>query len=133
MVYFNTKDESFGINSAAENFQNTISQILQNIEGVIIISDILIFGISQQEHNLAINKTKCVFNVPQINFFGFFFSQDGIYPDLIKVNSIVTLKSPENATELRNFLGMNNYVGKLLPNLAEKSSNLREHYLELDN
>ncbi|KAK9712533.1 hypothetical protein QE152_g24868 [Popillia japonica] len=48
---FRYKRLNFGINSAAEIFRRTIKQILADIPNVINISDILIFGKNEQEHN----------------------------------------------------------------------------------
>lgn len=138
---FRYKRLSFGINSASEIFQNTISNVLQNITGVINISDdILVYGKTQSEHdtvlqkvlqrlqnnNLTINTNKCIFNTAKVKFFGYVFSNEGVHPDPSKVNSIINLKSPETAAEVRSFLGMINYVGKFLPNLSENTQLLRE-------
>lgn len=74
---FRYKRLNFGINAAAEIFQDTIRQVLVNISGVINVSDdILIFGRTKQEHDkalkevlgrlkqsgLTINEKKCFFN-----------------------------------------------------------------------
>lgn len=90
---FRYKRLSFGINSAAEIFQNTIRQVLQNINGVINISDdILIYGKTKQDHdvaleqvletlkqsNLTINKRKCIFSTSRVKFFGYVFSEEGV-------------------------------------------------------
>lgn len=138
---FRYKRLSFGINSASEIFQNTISNVLQNITGVINISDdILVYGKTQQEHdavlqkvlqrlqdnNLTVNTNKCIFNTTKIKFFGYVFSNEGVHPDPSKVNSIINLKSPETVAEVKSFLGMINYVGKFLPNLSENTQLLRE-------
>ena len=70
---------SFGINSAAEIFQNAIQIALEGLEGVRNISDdIIVFGCNQQEHDqrleatfktlqekhLTVNKDKCELNKP---------------------------------------------------------------------
>lgn len=132
---------SFGINASAEIFQNTISQILSNIPGVINLSDdILIYGNTVYQHNksldmvltrlnernLTINREKCIFSATKINFFGYIFSKDGIHPDPKKINSIINLPKPANPTEVRSLLGMINYIGKFLPNLAENTKMLRD-------
>ena len=55
-----------------------------------------------------------------------FFSNEGIQPDPSKVSSINNLKRPDSPAEVRSFLGMINYVGKFLPNLAENTKILRD-------
>ena len=98
---------SFGINSAAEVFQNAIREALNGIEGVINISDdILIYGRTQQEHDrnlrmcferlrekgLTLNSTKCVFNKSSLDFFGFTFTKDGMKVDDKKVSGVMNLQ-----------------------------------------
>ncbi|KAG5892037.1 hypothetical protein JTB14_029667 [Gonioctena quinquepunctata] len=129
---------NFGINAAAEIFQNTIRQVLVNIPGVINLSeDILIFGKSLSDHNkslgavlialensnLTINVSKCIFSTTKIKFLGFVFSKD---PDPEKVQSFTNLQPPNNLSKVRSLLGMLNYVEKFLPNLAENTKILRD-------
>lgn len=102
---FRYKRLIFGINAAAEIFQNTIRQVISNITGVINVSDdILIFGKNQQEHNkalyevlnrlskhgLTINANKCQFNENSINYFGYVFSSTGVSPDPKKYRHLLT-------------------------------------------
>ena len=50
---------SFGINSAAEIFHNTIRELLQDLPGVRNISDdIIVFAINVQEHDKLNNQVK---------------------------------------------------------------------------
>ncbi|KAK9752634.1 Reverse transcriptase (RNA-dependent DNA polymerase) [Popillia japonica] len=51
------KKLNFGINAAAEIFQDTVRQVLVGIAGVINVSDdILVFGKSQEEHDVALES-----------------------------------------------------------------------------
>ena len=76
---------NFGVTSAAEIFQNHIAELLSDIPNCMNISDdILIFGKSQKEHDLALqkvfellrekqltlNRAKCEFNKDSIDFLG---------------------------------------------------------------
>ncbi|XP_033122752.1 uncharacterized protein LOC117121622 [Anneissia japonica] len=75
----------FGVNSAAEQFQNLIQSVLASLFGVINLSDdILVYGINSVEHNenlknfcqrlreknLTLNKRTCEFNKDTVEFFG---------------------------------------------------------------
>ena len=53
------------------------------------------------------------------------FSKDGISPDTSKVDAIKSLKQPENVKQLRSFLGMVNYSGRFINNLAKETEPLR--------
>ena len=74
---FHCKRLRFGMNSAAEIYQKSIEEVLQEIKGVRNISDdIIVFGKSQASHdaalqavfqkmrenNLTANPAKCLFN-----------------------------------------------------------------------
>jgi hypothetical protein len=71
----------FGVSSAAEIFQNTLSNALEGLDGVRNISDdIIVFGRNQEGHdkrlcklferlkerNLTLNQAKCEFNKDNI-------------------------------------------------------------------
>ncbi len=55
-----------------------------------------------------------------------FVLSDGIAPDPLKIKGIQAVPEPQNASELRSFLGMVNYCGRFIPDLATISSPLRE-------
>ena len=114
---FRYKRLNFGINSAAEVFQNTIHDILSDIPGVLNVSDdILVHAKTPEEHdvrlrlvlqrlkdkNLTINEKKCKFAKSSIEFFGNIFSDKGISPDPHKVDEITNFKTPQNAKELQS-------------------------------
>ena len=116
----------FGINSAAEVFQEAIHNALQGISGSINISDdIFGFGKNQREHDanlrntlkrlsekgLTLNRTKCELNVESVKHFGHIFSSKGVSASKAKVDSIRNMPSPTNVGELRSLLGMMNYCG----------------------
>lgn len=96
---------NFGINSAAEVFQNENRQVLVNIPNVINVSDdILIYAKSQDEHDkilekvlsrlqekgLTLNYEKCLFSVKKLTFFGYQFSEQGVKIDKKKNRSVYT-------------------------------------------
>ena len=59
-------------------------------------------------------------------FLGHKVTANGIFPDPEKVEAIVKMKEPSDKKELQRFLGMINYVGKFIPNLAEHTAPLRK-------
>ena len=108
----------FGISSAPAIFQKTMDVILQGIPHVCCyIDDILVTGVNQQEHlqnleevlrrleqnNLRIKKPKYA---------------QGLHTLPSKVEAILRAPDPENLQQLRSFLGLLNYYGKFIPNLA---------------
>lgn len=132
---------SFGISSAAEVFQNTLSTALEGLRGVRNISDdIIVFGENQLEHDknleavfkrlsertLTLNKDKCEFNKSQLEVYGYVFGANGISADPRKVDAIKTAEIPKNVSEVRSFLGMTNYVKRFIPNYSTITAPLRD-------
>ncbi|XP_065943746.1 uncharacterized protein [Magallana gigas] len=82
----------FGITSAPEIFQRKMTDLLRGIEGVEVIID------DTGKH--ARNMT------------------GGIQPSSSRVDAIRQIETPTNLTELRRFIGMVNYLGRFIPDLA---------------
>ena len=130
----------FGINSAPEVYQHVIQQTLQGCEGVANISDdIIVHGRSTEEHNkrlqqvlerlkeknLTLNAEKCKFHMTQLVFVGLVLTDKGIGPTEVKVRAIVDAREPQNASEVRSFLGLANYNARFIPDFATVAEPLR--------
>ncbi|XP_065066035.1 uncharacterized protein K02A2.6-like [Rhopilema esculentum] len=109
----------FGVNSAAEIFQNTISQTIQDISNAKNMSDdVIIWGKTLEEHNTALEKVlqrfeekgitlnegKCRFNKTRLQFYGLVFSKEGVSPDPSLVQDFVNTQPPKNVSEVRSLL-----------------------------
>ena len=123
----------FGITSAPEIFQSLMSDLLKNREGCeAIMDDIIVYGKSAEEHDenlqntfevikesgLKLNKEKCEIKKNKLTYFGHVLSAEGVSPDPEKVKAITDLEAPTNVPELRRLIGMINYLGRFIPNLA---------------
>ncbi|XP_064488499.1 uncharacterized protein K02A2.6-like [Ornithodoros turicata] len=130
----------FGVNAAAEIFQDAIRQVLPDEDGIINVSDdILVSGRTIQEHDrrlrlvlkrledagLTLNEKKCVIGTRVLKFFGHVFSAEGVSVDPDKVAAVAEMTPPRNPTEVRSLLGMVNYCGRFIPRLAELVEPLR--------
>ena len=130
----------FGISSAPEIYQHTIQNVLTGIEGVNNISDdIIIHGKTEEEHDkrlrevmdrlktrgLTVNKEKLELKMNRLTFMGHVLSTEGITPTKSRVEAIMNARCPETASEVRSFLGLVNYCGKFIPNLATVAEPLR--------
>lgn len=76
--------------------------------------------------NVALNDSKCIYGVTELKFLGHILSADGVKPDTDKLESIRNFREPKTAEETRSFLGLVNYVGKFIPNLATLTDPLRQ-------
>lgn len=123
----------FGITSAPEIFQRETCILLRGHKGtVVVMDDILVYGKDQDERDrnlkavlqtikasgLKLNREKCRFSKSELQYFGHIISKDGIKPDPGKGNAISDMQSPENVTQVRQWLGMVNYLGRFLPELS---------------
>jgi len=131
----------FGISSAPEIFQRTMSTILEGLDGVIChMDDVLIHGSDVTEHNtrvravlkriveagLTLNADKCEFGMTETKFLGHIVGANGIKADPAKVKAIIDLPPPRNVTELQRLQGMTNQLARFLPNLSSLNEPLRQ-------
>ena len=131
---------SFGVNSAPELYQHIIQQVVSGCEGVHNIhDDIIVHGSSMEEHDarlhkalehlreegLTLNQEKCVFRMSELTFMGYLLSSKGIGPTESRVEAVRNAKEPQNAGEVRSFLGLVNFSARFIPNLATKTEPLR--------
>ncbi|GMF24146.1 unnamed protein product [Phytophthora lilii] len=71
-----------------------------------------------RDNKLYANLKKCVFCAPEIPVLGCYVSKDGVRADPEKVSSICSWPTPKNQTELRQWLGLANYLHKYTKNYA---------------
>ena len=131
----------FGTASAPKVFQNIMSHLFDDIEGVeVIVDDLVVWGEKTEQHdvrrrqvldrcrerNLKLNKDKCRFRVSEVSYVGHLLSADGVKPDPLKVEAIKAMPPPGDRKELQRFLGVVTYLSKFIPNMSQKSDPLRQ-------
>ena len=77
-----------------------------------------------RESTLKLNKTKCQIRKQSIVFLGHIISSEGIKIDPLKTEAITKMPFPRSVKELQRSLGMVNYLGKFILNLAENTTPL---------
>jgi len=114
---FRYKRMNFGICSAPEKYQAEIQRLLDGIPGVAL----------NRVHSagLTLNRGKCLFGVNELEFVGHKLSAKGVHPAVSKVEAVVGAKEPQNASEVRGFLGLVNYCSKFIPDYSTKTEPLR--------
>lgn len=138
---FRYKRLMFGISCAPEIFQKTLERILAGCEGTVnFIDDIVIFGSDDIEHDkrlqqtlkvlddngVLLNQKKCLYKIKSIQFLGHTLSPNGVKPLAKYVTSIQEFRAPSTLEELQSFLGLVNFVGKWIANLATFTEPLRK-------
>ncbi|GBM24969.1 Retrovirus-related Pol polyprotein from transposon 17.6 [Araneus ventricosus] len=124
----------FGISSAPEHFKRRMSQMLEGIPGTIChMDDILLWVSTQEEHDqrltevckrlknsgMTLNAKKSNFSQTSIKFLGHIIDGQGIQPDPDKIAAIENYHPPTNKKELKQLLGMANYLARFVPNYSD--------------
>ena len=123
----------YGVSSAPGMFQRTTETLLQGIPFVAVFLDnILITGRTEEEHlknidetlkrlsdaGLRLKKSKCSFMKPSLECLGHRVDAEGFHPVEAKVKAVKDAPAPQNVPELKPFLGMINFYGNFIHNLA---------------
>ena len=124
----------FGIASAPAIFQRVMDNLIKGIPNVCgYLDDILITGVNERmedDHDLRKvlerlgtsgirhNEKKCQFKKKEVQYLGYIINKNGLRPIESKVESIRDEPRPTNTTQLRAYLGMMNYYGKVLRNMS---------------
>ena len=110
-----------------------MDEVLLGIPGVLCyIDDILVSGKAEKshlksleevfrrlgKHGFRLKPEKCEFLLSSVEYLGHQISKDGICALPSKVAAIDKAPAPTNIQELHSFLGLLNYYGKFMPNLA---------------
>lgn len=126
----------FGIKTASSIFQRTMEKICAGLEGVIVYQDdLLVFAENTEilskrtenllqrlnKRNVSINWSKSVRQADSISFLGQIVSSDGIKPDKRLVEKVLQIKPPTTRKEVEQFMGLVNYYGSKIHNLAHIS------------
>ena len=124
----------FGVSPAVGVFQRRMECLLQGISGTAcFIDDLIITGKDDHAHLTSLSQVleklsesglkckleKCSFLQGAVDYLGHRIDASGLHPLDNKVAAITRVPAPTNITQLRSFLGMVNYYGKFLPNLAK--------------
>jgi len=123
----------FGVKQSPAIFQNFVERKLFGIDGVEIYQDnFYIHAPTKQLHDerlkevikrledncIKINQEKSSFSKREISILGTIISASTARPDPEKVKAIKSFRSPTKVTEVRSFLGLLEFYGRFISNLA---------------
>ena len=122
---FRYKRLSFGINAAAEMFQDVIASAISDIpNGKKISDDVIIYGANRKEHKtlhavLTRDKKLNLSLRKDINFFGLVFSGRGMSPDPAKIEATQKADPLSSVIDVRSLSGMTNYMSRFIRDYAD--------------
>ena len=123
----------FGISSAPETFQRTMTKILTGLQNVSChMDDILVQGKRRESHDEALrqvlrrleeagmtrNKDKCLFHQESLTFLGHIIDARDVSLDTRKTAAIKNYPVPTTKNEIRRLNGMLQQMVRFIPNLA---------------
>jgi hypothetical protein len=129
-----------GLSTAQEILQSVMSGVLAGLAKVKWMhDDIVVYGNDLaehkanltaclqrlREHGITLNPAKCKLARRSITFMGMQLSEQGIKPTEDKLEAVRTFKPPENASQVRSFLGLVGYLSIFTPQLADTAAPLR--------
>ena len=120
----------FGLAQAPAYFQRLINEVLTDCNFAMgYLDDIIIFSKTEEEHlqhleeifeqlrkaGLKLKLQKCSFFKKHIQYLGHLISDEGIQPLPQKLESIAKMPVPQNAKQVKQFLGLVGYYRKFVP------------------
>ena len=124
----------FGLAQAPAYFQRLINKVLTDCNFAMeYLDDIIIFSKTEEEHlqlleqifellrkaGLKLKLQKCGFFKKHIQYLGHLISDEGIQPLPEKLESIGKMPIPQNAKQVKQFLGLVGYYRKFVPNFSD--------------
>lgn len=79
-----------------------------------------------KEHGLRVQRGKCEFFLSSVEYLGQVIDEKGLHTAPSKTAAIVDAPPAQNVSQLRSFLGLLNYYGHFIPNLASLLQPLHE-------
>jgi hypothetical protein len=131
----------FGITTSGDAFNQIMTGLFGDMQGVsIIVDDIIVYGSTREEHDsrvkalldrarkvgLTLNPDKSKFRQSEVHYCGHIISKDGLKPSPEHIKPILDMESPKSKDDVRRFLALAGYLQKFMPSLSDKSKPLRQ-------
>ncbi|XP_037808082.1 uncharacterized protein K02A2.6-like isoform X2 [Lucilia sericata] len=122
-------------------WQRRMETVLQGVANVCnFFDDMLIYAVDfdamllalqttldrLREQGLRLNRSKCVFAAPAVEFLGHKIDSNGIHKSDKHIEAVRDAPKPTNVEELQLFLGKATYYSAFIPNLSTRDRPLRD-------
>ena len=134
MGKFEINRVSFGLAQVPAYFQRLINEVLTDCNFAMgYLDDIIIFSKTEEEHlqhleeiferlrkaGLKLKLQKCSFFKKHIQYLGHLISDEGNQPLPEKLESMAKMPVPQNAKQVKQFLGLVGYYRKFVPHFSD--------------
>ena len=141
MGLFQFRRMPFGLTGAPSSFQRLMNQIFCELPFVTTyVDDILIHSTDKNQHllhlrevfsrlskaNLTLRGKKCQIAMSQVPYLGHVFSGKGMSPDKQKLSAVEEWPTPQNAADVRKFLGLASYYRRYILNFSDIAKPLHQ-------
>ena len=72
-----------------------------------------------EQHHIKLNKKKCTFVVPEVEYLGYFIKNDTYMPSSRKLKAIQEYPVPHDKQQIHQFCGLANQFSKFIPNFTK--------------
>ena len=79
-----------------------------------------------EQRGMKLNKSKCSIRKLGLQFLGQWMDERGVSPHADKIEAIQKMQKPKDVRELRSFMGMVNFLGRYVHDLAKYTAPLNE-------
>ena len=129
----------FGFVNAPSHFQRVMRRKLYGLRNVVMyLDDIIIASNTKREHLQdlkaffkrtrrifsKLNLNKSVFLKTQVKYLGHILAEGKILPDPDYIHKVIHIVAPTTHKQAQAFVGMVNWIGRFLPNLATRIKNI---------
>ena len=125
----------FGLCNAPATFSCLMDRVLAGLHWetcLFYLDDIIVFAATWEEHldrlrqvferlrhaKLKLGAEKCTFDAKEVSYLGHRVTEEGLLPDPSLLAAIREINPPQNATEVRSFLGLAGYYRRYVKNFA---------------
>ncbi|MCP4488961.1 MAG: DDE-type integrase/transposase/recombinase, partial [Gammaproteobacteria bacterium] len=123
----------FGLCNSPSTFQRHMSEVTRGLPEVLCyIDDLIVFSKTWEEHlqnlrtsfdrlrqyDLKLKPKKCTFAASEVLYLGHVISQDGIRPELRRIEAVRNFPVPKDVKAIRSFCGLAGYYRKFIANFG---------------